>query len=66
MSDITRKKTFLFIITGIILLIITQLLNRILNANESYDFLIGLLEGLGIGLMIFAIIRGRFKDKTPN
>ncbi|APU67591.1 hypothetical protein GRFL_0867 [Christiangramia flava JLT2011] len=37
-----------------------------MNANESYDFLIGLLEGLGIGLMIFAIIRGRFKDKTLN
>ncbi len=66
MNNLTKTKTLLFISAGIFIIAIAQFANHFLNISENYDFAIGLMEGLGLGVMLIALIKGNFKKKVSN
>ena len=66
MKNLNRTKTLILISTGIFIIAIAQIANRYLNIPENYDFTIGILQGLGLGLILSALIKGKFKKQASN
>lgn len=66
MNNLTKSKTLLMIAVGIFIIAIAQITNHFVNIGEQYDFAIGAVEGLGLGLMIIALINGNFKKKVSH
>lgn len=40
---------------------IAQVIFRYLAETETYDWAFGLMEGIGMGLIIFALLKGKLK-----
>ena len=66
MKNLTRKRTLLLIATGIFIIALSQIVFRYATKTTSFDFLLGAMEGLGIGLIIVALIKGSFKKITST
>ncbi|MGA8853411.1 MAG: hypothetical protein WB492_04460 [Christiangramia sp.] len=66
MKNLTRKRTLLLIAIGLFVIAIGQIIFRYTIDTKAYDFLLGAIEGLGIGLMIVALIKGSFKKTTST
>ncbi|WP_282019193.1 hypothetical protein [Salegentibacter mishustinae] len=66
MNKLTRTKTLLLISSGIFIIAIAGLANHFLNISETYDFALGLTNGLGFGLMVIALIKGNLKKQISN
>lgn len=59
MQRLNRKQTLLLIAAGLFVIAAGQIIPRFLSNPESFDFLMGLIEGAGIGLLITALIKGK-------
>lgn len=66
MNNLTKTKTVLLISTGIFIIALAQIVSHFVNSGEDYDFAIGAVQGLALGLMIIALINGNFKNKASH
>ena len=64
MKNLDQKKTYFLIALGMGLIATSRITGHYLN-SDSYDFLLGAIGGTGIGLLIVAIMNGKFR-KSKN
>ncbi len=62
MKELTKKRTYIFITLGVIIIAISRIVFRYVIENDSFDFAFGMIQGLGIGLIVIALINGKLKD----
>ncbi len=65
MSNLTRQKTLILIAAGFFLIALGLIINRLATDPDSLDFVMGAVEGLGIGLLLTALLKGKFR-KTAS
>ncbi|WP_424494365.1 hypothetical protein [Salinimicrobium sp. GXAS 041] len=58
MRKITKRKTLILISIGIIVTAVSQILSRFIDLSDSAQ---GLFTGFGVGLLLTAIIFGKYK-----
>ncbi len=66
MKELTKKKTYIFIAIGFVIIAFAQIVSRYFTENDSYGFVYGMIQGLGIGLIIIALINGKLKNPKEN
>lgn len=66
MKNLTRTKTLILIASGLFIIALAQIIFRYINVSDSYDFLLGLMEGSGLGLIIYALIKGKIKEERTS
>ncbi|MDR5589082.1 hypothetical protein [Christiangramia sp. SM2212] len=62
MKNLDPKKTYILIATGMSMIVFSRLVIHYTTA-DSYDLYLGALSGAGIGLLVAAIMNGRFRKK---
>lgn len=60
MKNLNQNATYLLIALGLGLIATSRITGHYLN-SDSYDFLLGAIGGVGIGLLIVAIMNGKFR-----
>jgi len=65
-NKLTRTRTLLLISAVVFIIAIAQLVSHFINISEKYDFAIGLIEGLGLGLMVIALTKGSLRKKISH